>query len=158
MKEETAIQLEAWFDGELTEEEATRIKAQLESDPELQAHLKNLKAARQAMAGIPEAAVDVDAAWSAVEERLDRPARIDSRKVVSFPRMVATVAAILVLGMALWMPMRNMGGSTEGLDGLADESVVQMVETDLENATPIVYLDQPSGWTVVWVMEEESES
>lgn len=158
MKEETAIQLEAWFDGELTEAEAARIEAQLESDPELRAHLESLKAARQAMAAVPPAAVDVDAAWATVEERLDQPVREDNRKVISFPRALATMAAILVLGMALWMPMRKMGGSANNLEGLADESVVQMVETDIENATSIVYLDQPSGWTVVWVMEEEQDS
>lgn len=156
MKEETAIQLEAWFDGELTQEEATRIEAQLESDPELQAHLESLKAARKAMDAMPPSSVDVDAAWSAVEERLDQPVRDNTRKVVSFPRVLATMAAILVIGMSLWIPMRNMGGSADNFEGLADESVVQMVETDLENATSIVYLDQPSGWTVVWVMEEES--
>lgn len=153
-----AIQLEAWFDGELTESEATRIEAQLASDPELKAHLETLKATRRAMAGTPDAPLDVEAAWSAVEERLEQPAPSDSRKVISFPRIVATMAAILVLGMAVWMPMRKMGGPAENQEGLADESVVQMVETDLENATSIVYLDQPSGWTVVWVMEEESES
>ena len=152
MKEELAIQLEAWFDGELSKAEATRIKAQLESDPELRAHLETLKTTRQAMAGRPPSSFDVDAAWSTVEKRLDQPVQTDNRKVLSFPRMVATIAAVMVLGMALWMPMRKMGGEANGLAG---ESVVQMVETDLENATSIVYLDQPSGWTVVWVMEAE---
>jgi sugar-specific transcriptional regulator TrmB len=34
---------------------------------------------------------------------------------------------------------------------------VYMVETDLENATPVVYLDEPSGWTVVWVVEQDNQ-
>jgi hypothetical protein len=36
--------------------------------------------------------------------------------------------------------------------------LVEMVETDLENTVPVVYLDQPSGWTVVWVIEEAESS
>ncbi|MEM8867051.1 MAG: hypothetical protein AAGC73_02175 [Verrucomicrobiota bacterium] len=32
------------------------------------------------------------------------------------------------------------------------------VETELENASAIVYVDEESGWTVVWVNEAETPS
>ena len=59
---------------------------------------------------------------------------------------------ILLVGMGIWFPLRQMGHQDEAF---SLGSTVQMVETDLEGATPIVYIDEPSGWTVVWVVEAE---
>ena len=35
----------------------------------------------------------------------------------------------------------------------ASESVVEFVDTDIPDASPVVYTDEQSGWTVVWVTE-----
>ena len=67
-------------------------------------------------------------------------------------RRVKTVAWVMLVGMGIWYPLRKMGHVNEAY---ALESTVEMVETELEGATPIVYIDEPSGWTVVWVVEAE---
>jgi hypothetical protein len=71
--------------------------------------------------------------------------------------MLLTAAAVMVLGMAVWWPLRQASiRQSIGSEALHVERV-ELVETDLEGATPIVYLDQPSGWTVVWVVEAVEE-
>jgi hypothetical protein len=53
-------------------------------------------------------------------------------------------AAIGLLGLVLW-------SSFPGRDPTPSPQPVVMVETDFEDSTPIVYLDEESGWTIVWV-------
>ena len=154
MKEELAIRLEAWFDGELSPTERFDVEAIIDQDPMAREYVDQLKQTRIALQ-VHQPRVDVSQAWEAHLDRLESAKNTRSGKVFSFPKMVTAFAAIMVLGMALWLPMRKMGDLSES-GGL--ESVVQMVETDLVGATPIVYLDQPSGWTVVWVVEAEEST
>ena len=35
----------------------------------------------------------------------------------------------------------------------ASQSVVEFVDTDIPDVSPVVYTDEISGWTVVWVAE-----
>jgi hypothetical protein len=67
--------------------------------------------------------------------------------------MIGAVAAVMLLGIAVWLPFRQAGEIPPATDLLVDR--VELVETDLEGATAVVYLDQPSGWTVIWVFEAE---
>lgn len=152
MKEDIAIRIAAWFDGELTGADKAEIEALLESDEEARAYLGELKRTRSALQGAHVSPVEDSAAWGALQDRLENPAAGNIGKLLQFPRMAAAAAAIVALGMALWWPLRQMG-HTSNETGL--ESSVYMVETEIENATPIVYIDEPSGWTVVWVLEDE---
>ncbi|MGA1205627.1 MAG: anti-sigma factor family protein [Opitutales bacterium] len=151
MNEETAISLSAGVDGEASPGEVRRIEALLENDPEARAYVDRLIRAREAMGGAHVSSIDGDAALESFRQRLAEEAARPA-KVLHFPRYATAAAAILALGMGLWIPMRKMGDTT-GTVGL--ESSVYMVETELENAIPVVYIDEPSGWTVVWVLEEE---
>jgi len=139
--------IEAWFDGEASPEDSAKTVELLKSDSEAKAYLETLKSVRKSLKdSYPESTSPVS--WAEVYDSVEST---EHRKVVSFPRIVSAVAAILVLGMALWYPMRQAGRE---VPAMSFTSSVEMVETDLEGATPVVYLDQPSGWTVVWVVEE----
>jgi anti-sigma factor RsiW len=152
MKEDIAIRIAAWFDEELTGAEKAEIEALLESDEEAQAYLKELKRTRSALQGAHVSPVEDSAAWGALQDRLEKPSTSNTGNLLQFPRMAAAAAAIVALGMGLWWPLRQTG-HTAPETGL--ESSVYMVETEIENATPIVYIDETSGWTVVWVLEDE---
>ena len=76
--------------------------------------------------------------------------------MLTFPQLMTTAAAVMLFGMALWWPFRDAG--QPDLPEATPAPAVMMVETDLKDATPVVYIDQPSGWTVVWVLEAETTS
>lgn len=152
MNKHTAIRLAAWFDGEARPEEIPELEALIASDPEARAYLEELERTRKALREVEVPLVEEDAAWNSFRERLREADPVPSRpKVLAFPRYATAAAAILALGIGLWWPFRQAGQlpAEEGL-----ESAVLLVETDLENATPVVYIDEPSGWTIVWVLED----
>jgi anti-sigma factor RsiW len=152
MNDELRRRLEAWFDGEVSPEECAGVERLLKADDESRAYVESLNKAREAMQGAHVSTIDGEAAWESFQERLDKADRERSTRVLSFPQMMAAAAAVVLVGMGIWFPLRQMGHQNEAF---ALESTVQMVETDLEGATPIVYIDEPSGWTVVWVVEPE---
>ena len=156
MKEETAIRLQAWFDGEVTAAECTEIEALLDQDPEARAYIESLSRSREVLSSAHVRQTEVERHWKTMDRVLDRVTEKRVHKTITFPRMVSAIAAVMILGMLLWLPFRRAGEPLP--QSLELESSVLMVETDLEGATPIVYIDQPSGWTVVWVMEAEEAS
>jgi hypothetical protein len=155
MNDETQQRLAAWFDGELSSSEHAEVEQILEQDAAARAYVDQLARSREMLQGAHVSTVDGDAAWESVRERLEEADRQRSARVLTFPQLVAAPAAVMLVGMGIWFPLRKMGQLDQAY---ALESTVEMVETELEGATPIVYIDEPSGWTVVWVVEAEEES
>ncbi len=152
MNKETAIRIAALHDGEVSNAEKKEILALLERDPEAKAYWNKLQEMSDALKGAHVPGAENGAHWENLKERINSQKGESQAKVLRFPRYATAAAAILALGMGIWFPIRKMGDQSEllGLD-----ASVYMVETELENATSIVYIDEPSGWTVVWVVEEE---
>lgn len=153
MDKELEYRIQAWLDGELSGKAAAEVVELLDADPALQAHAEALRRIRQALGSAHLADPSVEAAWDAVQARLDQPAPSYGSRMVRFPMALGAVAALLLLSLLIYTPQKDGDGTSPEEPGL--DSAVYLVETDLENATPIVYIDQPSGWTVVWVAEQE---
>lgn len=158
MDDEKRSLVSAWFDGELGPDEKQAVESLLERDPEARAYADELRQTRAALQHAHTASSKPIPEWDQFEKRLDGARR---RRVpaMTFPRAILTTAAIMVLGIAVWWPLRQaqVRESVTSTEGLVER--VEFVETDLEGATPVVYLDEPSGWTVVWVVEPvEKES
>ena len=153
MNEEMEIRLAKWFDGEANPVEAREVEELLEKSPEARAVLSELRRVSDAMAS---AHVDPSRIpqWERIDRQLDKQGKRKVSARFGSPRMAGLAAIIVLSGMALWLPFRKAGQS-----GIVEDSPlvdrVEIVETDLEGATPVVYLDQPSGWTVVWILESE---
>lgn len=161
MNELTRQKLARWLDHESVGDEASEIEALLKADPEARQYLEDLQRVSRALStthlhpsrGSPE--------WKQVRNRLTAPTGPSPRELIPFPRVLAAMAAILVAGMILWLPLRDRGVRQDptpvevSLPPVEVHQSVEMVETDLVGATSIVYLDQPSGWTVVWVIPPE---
>lgn len=154
MNEEMQMRLEAWFDGEATEAEDREIRALLERDPEAQAWLAGLERTRTALREAHRSTRKEAPEWLEVLARASRADDPGNGRVPFGLKGLGSVAAILLLGMALWLPFRDAGREAAPTAGELMVDTVELVETDLEGATPVVYLDEPSGWTVVWVVEE----
>jgi hypothetical protein len=152
MNDEMRIRLEAWFDGEVSPEDCAEIERLLQDNEAARAYVNDLNKAREALQGAHVSSIDGDAAWESFQERLDMADHRRSSRVLSYPQLLAAAAAVMLVGMGIWFPLRKLGQIDEAY---ALESTVEMVETELEGAIPIVYIDEPSGWTVVWVVEAE---
>jgi anti-sigma factor RsiW len=154
MNNETQQRLQAWFDNELDAAGAREVEALLERDAGARAHVEALRRTRAALTAAHRDPELPAPGWDDVAAGMDFPRQGRLRQTVPFPRMIGAVAAIMLLGVAVWLPFRQAGQSAAAE---ADMRVgrVELVETDLEGATSIVFLDQPSGWTVVWILEAE---
>lgn len=152
--------LTALFDGELAGNSAEQAQALLAGSAAARAWWAELEAGRAALAHahrLPDGAVP---RWGDVSARPVRPSAAFFRKVSPFPVLLGGLAAALALGLALWWP----GAQTPPPEGFMTEAdayqdmisgTVELLETDLVDAVPIVFLDQPSGWTVIWILEAE---
>jgi len=155
MNEDLQKKLDAYFDGELSPPETEGLKRQIAANPEAQAYLACLEKTRQALACAHVGNEHEVPVWELVKkQRGTRPAT--ARYAPRSPAAVFAVLTVLFAGMAIWIPFRKAGQEVN-LPAPNPEFVnaVEIVETDLENATPIVFLDEPSGWTVVWVLEDD---
>lgn len=155
MKKETAIRIAALFDGEADSTEKAELRALMQRDPEAQAYWDQLKELSRKLQGSHYAGIDAAAQWNAFSRRRDKANPAGQKKLLYFPRLATAAAALVALGIGIWFPGRKIDSTTELETGGLDHAVY-MVETDLENATPIVYIDEPSGWTVVWVVEQDA--
>ena len=156
MDTELKLKLQALVDNELPASEAAKMTARVEADPEARAFVEDLRRTREVLSSAHIRTSTREAPWESVQARMDQPDPQYGNRLITFPQALTAVAALLLLSLILYVPSRTPAPQgiqeTDGLD-----SAVYLVETDLENATPIVYIDQPSGWTLVWVAELQEE-
>lgn len=148
------------LDGEISSDEAALLQAYLDEHPEAE----NLKQSWEAIgAHLREESVpcpDVGEAWADIEKRISsEPSQAveASETIVSFPfwlKPLVGLAAVGVLGFSL-LHYLSPPSSIEEADVVADygdiSSTVEFVDTDIEGASPIVYVDE--DWTIVWIIE-----
>jgi len=162
MKKRDAIRLAAYFDGELGPQERANVEQWLARDPAARAALAALQRTRATIAAAEEHAhatpsVDSDQAWLELRRRIaadhqtaEGIASPRRATLLSFPRVLSAAAAVVALGIAVWWPLHHMGHSAPGV------YAVDFLETDLTDSTPVIYIDEPSGWTVVWIVPAEA--
>ena len=155
MDRETRMLLERYLDGESAPGEAIAVEALLERDPAAKRCLEELNLLRQTLETAHQEPQEPVPSWESVRDRETAAEEGKGVSIRSHWKLVSSMAAILVLGMLLWIPVRTKMVHDVEPAALSLGETVEMVETDLENATPIVYLDQPSGWTVVWVSQPD---
>ncbi len=143
-------------DGELSALPEVKLREALESD----ASLKAEEAAyveigeRRRNLEMPESP-STQKMWQDIrrEIRLDAGRATESRALGSRLRWAGgTVAGILVLMMA-WVVMESASSGPEVYVDVPAE--VEWVETDVPNASTMVYLDDDTGMTVIWLLEQE---
>ncbi len=67
-----------------------------------------------------------------------------------FWRAPAAMAALLALSLGLYFVLPT---AKENAAAYADATVVEFMETEIPGAGTLVYVDEDSGWTVLWVVE-----
>ncbi len=143
------------MDGELTAIDANRLQEYLETHPEGMDWMESADRARVAVFEKKDTA-DTDAIWQGVEEQIETgtSSSEDSKDntIAIFPYIYKTLAAAAAIGIvatASWLGLTNRSSSEETF--ASNDSVVEFVDTEIPDASPMVYTDEESGWTVVWV-------
>lgn len=147
------------MDGELSPRRTQQLEAWLKDHPEegqaIQSAWKRVGEQLRAVQPLPRQTPE--AAWSDVRREL--------RKIVADPepsKMLwrlswagAAVALVFLLVSGIWLRQ----GATPGVGSViahADRTEVEWVETDLPDAVSMVYEDEKTGLTVIWVWLSEN--
>lgn len=157
MKETESQLLMRYHDGECTDEERERVQARLLEDPQAARELSQYSDIQQAWGALPPALSDSKVAhdWDTLKKKLlaDELPGEDARKIHPLAWTQywtwGAVAAVFALASVVFLfPRSDMPASGSG-----SHNSVEVVETDLDGAMPIIFVDKQSGWTVVWVDE-----
>jgi len=150
MKDEQQLKLQAWLDGELSNNEARAVADWVAKDAEAGALAAELKNTQSALSGF-EADVKLPETrefyWSKISreiehaERVDEPApaRTPASIFLAFRKLLvpATAVAAVLLAIALIRP----GGAVSDSD----------LETAMTDANAFTYRDYDHGTTLVWL-------
>ncbi len=151
--------ISAKIDGELDQDSMAPLDRHLEECSPCRMTLEQWSGLRKQLADrdaeelpMPE----IDSEWQIVQSRLDTREQPRPRAVfLSFPLpWISAVAALIMVGIGLTF-VRPNPLDREIVQHMAEN--VEYVETDIVGATPVVFVDDESGWTVVWVVESGAE-
>lgn len=167
-REDAELLLSRALDGEASVDEQAALELYLSQNPEA-ADLKTAWESISVLLNEESDSVDcpsVEDAWQDIAGRIEveeqgseeNVAVSNTPTVIPFPRWVwggAAAAAIVVLASLGLLNLPQ--ASSEGEQVASSESLIEVeyIDTEIEDATPVVYVDEESGWTVVWVMEPE---
>lgn len=152
-----------WLDGELAPERAERIKARLETDPKLRESVDAwkqigtyLREAPPLVSQTPEAAwADVQRALRATPAVASGPAAFPwSPRLAWSGGLLALLLLVAFGGFSLHLRRYGGGGRTVAT---AQPVEVEWVDIEWPDATPLVYQDDETGLTVIWMVELEIE-
>ncbi|OGV47274.1 MAG: hypothetical protein A2X46_18200 [Lentisphaerae bacterium GWF2_57_35] len=156
------------MDGELPEKQKQQLQAHLSDCAPCRQMEQELNACRVMLRGqIAQPEQTPEAAWADVRRaiRLQSPAKesVAAPMVFNWRIQAASVIVMLaVIGVGVLLLSRagKQGADTASVVpqestvslGTQHTTDVEMVETSLADATPMVYEDAASGMTVIWVM------
>lgn len=136
------------IDGDLAADQEEQLAAYLAKHPDLLAMRDDWTSYGDSLRSEPVANPPPAAtAWNDVRReirRTDTPreATIPWRATVGW----ATALVVVMLGWARFMPTSPVSAISDG-----DGSDVEMVDTDLSDATVMVYKDTATDWVIIWV-------
>lgn len=144
------------MDGELSPEDADRLHDYLEDHPEAIDWMESSQVLSESIKSTVE--TDSRSAWENIRDAIgedrenETPPPANTIRFPSLFRMLGAAAAVVLVGSLIWNHLNR--SETEITERYAaSQSIVEFVDTDIPDASPVVYTDEISGWTVVWVAE-----
>ena len=149
MTEEQQLKLQAFLDGELSEDDTREVAAWLAGDADATALLGELRNTRQALANFEPALKLPESRefyWSKIQREIQRlePAEAPARPVSVFALLgrilvpVGAVTALVILGLFAFQH-NSPGTRSVGMKAM------------LADAGAFTYRDQAQGMTVIWL-------
>ncbi len=153
------ILLSRFLDGDLSPREMEAFESRLAESPELQTLKTDFEAVGQAVREVPTPAGPTpEAAWADVQRRMrlegDAPSKAeDAGFWGSRLGWASAMMTVVLVALGIWI-----GTSRPGVPEVAaaEPAVVEWVETELPGAMTMVYQDDDTGLTVIWVQEDEN--
>ncbi len=147
------------LDGELSPADASQLNAYLELHPEAIDWMEGLDLARTSLSPQALSNTETEARAQAVLNSISNqeeatPSPETKSTLISFPRALrplAAAAAVALIGIISWNSLHKTSAQDESEYLAFQGSEVQFVSTDIPDANPIVYTDNETGWTVIWV-------
>lgn len=152
--------LSAALDGELSPRQLERLDQYLSSHPELSALQEQWRALGDTVRSAQEAPGQTpEAAWQDVRRAIRLAGETATEESVAMGRRIrwagaVAVAALLILGLYALLPSTRM--IYQDRIAQSDRTEVEWVETELPDAMSMVYEDEDTGLTVIWVLVAEN--
>lgn len=155
---EAQLLMSQLIDGEISPNDADRLHLYLEEHPEATQWMESSQLAAEPFFPNPE--IDSVDMWRRIRDEIAPEPSMEQRssKVIAFPtifKLIGAAAALALVASLVWKTAAPDSGYIATERYAASESVVEFVDTDIPGASPVVYTDEISGWTVVWVAEME---
>lgn len=147
----TEQNIHRYLDGELSPVDRKAFEARLAQDPALQAELETYRSISTQLAACPDVEPPpAERVWQDVQRGIRLASEPTAPPVWRWTWAPAALA--VVLGIVFLQPFASAP--------VARAVIVEEVEVSASAAVPLVYTDQDSGWTVVWLsnptLEEEN--
>lgn len=143
------------MDGELPANDVDRLYQFLEANPDAIDWMESNQAIADSNRAVEY--VDSHTSWGKIRTAISEETRGEeaSSNLIKFPRLfriLGIAAAIALVASIVWknLPSTQLEVTERYA---ASQSVVEFVDTDIPDVSPVVYTDEISGWTVVWVAE-----
>lgn len=148
LSDQQNAQLNAYLDDELDLTERESVERWLTNDPEAAQVLETLKQTQTILRGSHSPEPNIEEAWQEFSKELRQST--SPKPSIRFPIPLSAAAAMLILGVVFWVAWPSN-------QPMSVAQKVEMVTSDLEASSPIVYIDAESGWTIVWVEPASQE-
>lgn len=154
---EAQLMMSRLMDGELSPQDAERLHTFLEGNPDAIDWMEsNQILSESAQSTAP---VNPPSMWEEIRAAIKEETEIEntSPKLIRFPLLLPLLGAAAAVALVASLIWTNLPKSSSEMTEryAASQSVVEYIETDIPDASPVVYTDEISGWTVVWVAEME---
>jgi predicted anti-sigma-YlaC factor YlaD len=96
---------------------------------------------------------DAEETWEEIRSQLDQHETVSRGNLLPFPsiiRWASAAAAVIAISLGVRFVVQE-----PSLETYAFHNEVEFVETDIPNSSPVVYVDDESGWTIVWILESQ---
>ena len=148
--------LSASLDGELDAQDLLPLRDHLDRCPRCRAARMEWQSYGEHLKSAPlPITPGLKGAWNDIRQRMrqdEKPRRW--KPAYPFPMYWVSAAALLVVTMGIFFLYPGDPAPTDSKIFAMAENV-EFVETSIPGATPVVYMDDASGWTVVWIVEAE---
>lgn len=152
---EAEQKLSALLDDEISESDRLQIQEHLAACAACREQLEEWREYGSLLRAspVPES-VDSTGAWAEIRERIEEERSSTRSSIPGGGNLVWTgaAAALLVFSTGVYFWISNRTDEQEIEYGITS---VEYVETEIPDATPVVYVDSETGLTIIWIVEPD---
>jgi predicted anti-sigma-YlaC factor YlaD len=142
------------MDGELSTTDRERLEQHLIQCPGCRQIQDHWMSASQLFKQTSQVKIpDAEETWQEIRSQLDQPEKTPRDNLLPFPsiiRWASAIAAVIAVSFGIRFVLQK-----PSLETHAFQNEVEFVESDIPDSSTAIYVDDESGWTIVWVFESQ---